>query len=169
MVQGRLAKIQGTTRPDNVWPEVWTKIGKATDKREEQEWVNEKPKLDNARRLGGICFIDPEDGEYEETIKNARRKLEVHVGAAFKVTSYIVITMNLEFNCMCLKNREEESLVWPGAAFSLLLSPVVLLSSSSLVGGAAFHTLSLSSEEKCCFPEMYQDKKHIDSFLLLPK
>ena len=25
----KLAKIQRTTRPDHVWPEVWTKIGKA--------------------------------------------------------------------------------------------------------------------------------------------
>ena len=25
----RLTKIQATTRPDHVWPEVWTKIGKA--------------------------------------------------------------------------------------------------------------------------------------------
>ena len=131
VVRGRLANIQGTNTPDNVWPEEWTKIGKATDKREEKEWVNEKPKLDNARRLRCISFIDPEDGEYKETIKNARRKLEVHVGAAFKVTSFIVITMNLKCNCMCLKNREEESLGWA----------VVLLSH--------FFFLLL-----CCFPPL---------------
>ena len=34
-----------------------------------------KPKLDNARRLG-IYFIDPDDRELEEIIKNAGRKLE---------------------------------------------------------------------------------------------
>ena len=44
-------KIQTTTRPDYVWPEVWTKIGKAAQNREKQEWVKEKPKLDNARKL----------------------------------------------------------------------------------------------------------------------
>ena len=33
----------------------------------------EKPKLDNARRLRGIYFIDPVDKEFKETIKNARR------------------------------------------------------------------------------------------------
>ena len=39
---------------DYVWPEVWTKIGKAAQNREKQEWAKEKPKLDNARRLRGI-------------------------------------------------------------------------------------------------------------------
>ena len=32
-----------------------------------------KPKLDNARRLRGIYFIDPEDIEFKGTIKNARK------------------------------------------------------------------------------------------------
>ena len=36
-----------------MWPEVWTKIGKAAQYREKQEWKNEKPKLDNNRRLRG--------------------------------------------------------------------------------------------------------------------
>ena len=29
----------------------------------------------------GIHFIDPEDGEFQETIKNARKKLEVFFGS----------------------------------------------------------------------------------------
>ena len=78
----RPTKIQTTTRPENLWPEVWSKMGKAAQKREKQEWANEKEKLDDARRLRGIYFIDPEDGAYKETIKNARKKLEVSVGAA---------------------------------------------------------------------------------------
>ena len=32
--------------------------------------------LDNARRLRGIYFIDHDDEEHKETLKNARRKLE---------------------------------------------------------------------------------------------
>ena len=59
----RLTKVQTTTRPDR--PEVWAKIGKAAQNREKQEWKNEKPKLDNARRLRGICFIDPDDQDYK--------------------------------------------------------------------------------------------------------
>ena len=42
-------KIQTTTRPDHVCPEVWTKIGEAAQNRDNQDWANEKPKLNNAR------------------------------------------------------------------------------------------------------------------------
>ena len=38
--------------------------------------------LDNARKLRGISFIDPEDKEFKETIKNARKKLETPVAPA---------------------------------------------------------------------------------------
>ena len=78
----RLTKIQATTRPDHAWPEVWTKIGKAAQNREKQERAKEKPKLDNAQRLRGIYFIDPDDEEYKETLKNETRKLERSMAAA---------------------------------------------------------------------------------------
>ena len=38
--------------------------------------------LDNARNLRGIYFIDPEEKEFQETIKNARKKLETSVAPA---------------------------------------------------------------------------------------
>ena len=38
--------------------------------------------LNNARKLRGIYFIDPEDTEFKETIKNARKKLETSVAPA---------------------------------------------------------------------------------------
>ena len=41
--------------------------------KEKQKWSSGKPKLDNARRLRGIYFIDPEDKEFEETIRKARK------------------------------------------------------------------------------------------------
>ena len=34
VVRERPTKIQATTRPDKVWPEVWTKIGKSAQKSE---------------------------------------------------------------------------------------------------------------------------------------
>ena len=37
----------------------------------------EKPTLDNARRLRGSYFIDPDDEEFKLTMKNASGKLEV--------------------------------------------------------------------------------------------
>ena len=51
-------------------------------RKEKQKWAIEKPKLDNARRLRGIYFIDPEDEEFKRTMKNARRKLEIPMPAA---------------------------------------------------------------------------------------
>ena len=48
-------------------------------KKKKQKWSNE---LDNARKLRGIYFIDPEDKEFKETIKNFRKKLETPMATA---------------------------------------------------------------------------------------
>ena len=48
-------------------------IGKKCELREKHKWAIEKPKLNKARRLRGIYFIDPEDKEFKETIWNARK------------------------------------------------------------------------------------------------
>ena len=75
VIQGKgLTKIQATTRPDYVWPEIWSGMSKAAEKKEKQEWTIEKPKLDNARKLRDIYFIKPEDGEYKEITKKNSRK-----------------------------------------------------------------------------------------------
>ena len=57
-------------------------MGKNVKLKEKQKWSNEKLHLDNARKLRGIYFIDPEDMELKETIKNARKKLETPVAPA---------------------------------------------------------------------------------------
>ena len=54
----------------------------ASKRQEKQKWSIEKPKLDNARRLRGIYFIDLGDGEFKDIMKNARRKMEVPMPAA---------------------------------------------------------------------------------------
>ena len=51
-------------------------MGKHAKLKEKQKWSEEKLHLENARKLRGIYFIDPEDKEFKETIKNARKKLE---------------------------------------------------------------------------------------------
>ena len=51
-------------------------MGKNAKLKEKQKWSIEKPKFDDARRLRGIYFIDPEGKEFKETIGNARKKLE---------------------------------------------------------------------------------------------
>ena len=82
MVRGEIDKRQATSRPDHLWPELWNKMGKNAKLKETQKWFNEKPKLDNATRLRGIYFIDPEDKEFKETIRNARKKLETPMAQA---------------------------------------------------------------------------------------
>ena len=78
----RLTRKQLTSRPDHLWPEFWENLGRNSKLKERQKWSLEKPQLDNARRLRGIYFIDPEDKEFKETIKNARKKLETSVAPA---------------------------------------------------------------------------------------
>ena len=58
-------------------------MGKHAKLKEKQKWSNEKLHLENARKLRGISFIDPEDKEFKKkTIKNARKKLETSVAPA---------------------------------------------------------------------------------------
>ena len=78
----RLTKRQVTSRPDHLWTELWTKLGRNAKLREKQKWSIEKPNLDNFRKLGEIYFIDPEDKGFNETIRNARKKLETPVAPA---------------------------------------------------------------------------------------
>ena len=48
---------------------------KAAQNRENRNGEKKKPKLDKARRLRGIYFIDPDDDDvYKETLKNEGRK-----------------------------------------------------------------------------------------------
>ena len=72
----RLTRKQLISRPDHLWPELWEKMGKNAKLKEKQKWSHEKLHLDNVRKLRGIYFIDPEDKEFKETIKNACKKLE---------------------------------------------------------------------------------------------
>ena len=78
----RLTRKQLTSRPDHPWPELWKSMGKHAKLKEKQKWSNEKLHLENGRKLRGIYFIDPEDKEIKETIKNARKKLETSVAPA---------------------------------------------------------------------------------------
>ena len=79
---GRLTRKQLTSRPDHLWPELWKSMGKHAKLKEKQKWSEERVHLENARKLRGFYFIDPENTELKETIKNARKKLETSVAPA---------------------------------------------------------------------------------------
>ena len=76
VVRDGLTRKQLRSRPDYLWPELWEKMGKNANLKEKQKWSHEKHQLDNARKLRGIYSIDPEDKDFKETIKNARKKLK---------------------------------------------------------------------------------------------
>ena len=92
MWSGRgLTRKQLTSRPDNPWPELWKSMGKHAKLKEKQKWSEEKLHLENARKLRGIYFIDPEDTEFKESIKNARKKLEHHWLLLFHVKFWRIV------------------------------------------------------------------------------
>ena len=57
-------------------------MGRNAALKEKHKWSCEKPKLDDARRLREIYFIDPEDKEFKEPIKNVRKKLDAPMAPA---------------------------------------------------------------------------------------
>ena len=55
---------------------------KAAQRKAKQQWAIEKPKLENAQKSRRTYFIDPDDEEFIETMKNARKTLELPTEAA---------------------------------------------------------------------------------------
>ena len=54
----RLTRKQTTSRPDIVWPDMWNHMSDAAKSKTQQKWAIEKLKLNNARQLRGIFFIE---------------------------------------------------------------------------------------------------------------
>ena len=69
----RLTRKQLTSRPDHLCPELWTKLGRNAKQKERQKWSHEELHL--------------EDKEFNETIKNARKKLETPMAPAMPCTT----------------------------------------------------------------------------------
>ena len=73
MVREELTIIQAATRLDHLWPEMVVRhVKSSSTKGKRQQWPIEKPTLDNARKLRGIYFIDPDDGELKVTTQKKR-------------------------------------------------------------------------------------------------
>ena len=47
----------------------------AAQQKEKLKWAVEKPKLDNARSLRGIYFIDPADAEFKKTVEKIAERV----------------------------------------------------------------------------------------------
>ena len=72
----RLTRKQTTSRPDTLWPEIWKDMSEASKRKEMQKCAIEKPKLDNARKMFGIYYIDPADQEFGEIVKKKKKRVE---------------------------------------------------------------------------------------------
>ena len=88
-----------------LWTELWRGMARNAKLKERQKWSHEKPKLDNARKLRGIYFIDHEDKEFRETIKNARKKLETPMAPAVPCKT----SKNSQHGATCGKSNEIKS------------------------------------------------------------
>ena len=82
MWSGERLTTKLTSRPDHLWPESWKTMGNNAKLKEKQKWSSEKLHLENTRKLRGIYFIDPEDKEFNENIKDACKKLETSIAPA---------------------------------------------------------------------------------------
>ena len=81
--RGRLQKFKQLPDSDCLRPEIWSRMSKAAHKKEKASMGHRITKARYAWKLRGNYFIDPEDGEFKETIKkHARQKLEVPMEAA---------------------------------------------------------------------------------------
>ena len=76
-VEGRLTKLQKTSRPDNVWPEIWKVLGKAQKRAARKAWAIEKPLLEAARQRRGIFEVSAEDLDYHKCLSEARSRISI--------------------------------------------------------------------------------------------
>ena len=72
----RLTRKQLTSSLDYLWPELWKSMENNAKLKEKQKLSDEKFHFENARKLRGICCLDPEDKEFKETTKNARKNMK---------------------------------------------------------------------------------------------
>ena len=85
-------------------------MGKHAKLNEKQKWSNAKLHLENARKLRGISFIDPEDTEFKETIKNVRKKLETSVAPAMPCK-----IMKEKLLQWCIQQNQNKTCVYSGS------------------------------------------------------
>ena len=98
-----VTRKQTTSRPDTVWPDMWKHMSDAAKRKAKQKWAIEKPKLDNARHLRGVFFIELEDEDFKDIMKNAKRKFEVPMPAAMPCKT--AINSGGETNCGIGKHK----------------------------------------------------------------
>jgi len=88
-VEGRLTKIQATTRPDSVWPEIWSRMSKKNKQKEIDAWSKEGPARDEERKKRGIIHVpDAEVDDFNRIVADAKEKLAIPPAPAMPVVAY---------------------------------------------------------------------------------
>ena len=79
----RLTKIQATTRLEHLWPENWSRMSEAAQRKEKQQMGHRETEARQCAKVESHLFHWPDDKEFRETIqKSMRKKLELLVEAA---------------------------------------------------------------------------------------
>ena len=88
-VEGRLTRVQTTTRPDNIWPEVWKSLSAKAKKKAIWEWDRECTRRDALRSKRGIHDIpNAEVDEYTKTLARAALKHSIPPAPAMPTVAY---------------------------------------------------------------------------------
>ena len=96
LVSGRLTKIQKTTRPDHIWTEIWTMMGRK-DREKEIKWWNEECKRRAQARTEKSTWTEIPDAELDEYNKiraKARKKHSLPPAPAMPVIPYACYAKN---------------------------------------------------------------------------
>ena len=77
-VKGRLTRKQKTSRPGNVYTEVWSSLSPGDQKKARALWPALRKTLEAARKKRGIYTVQDEQiDDYQHTIAEARQKLKL--------------------------------------------------------------------------------------------
>ena len=69
-----------TSRPDDVWPDMWKRMSDASKRKAKQKWAIEKPKLENGRHQWVKEISDATSNALQNTSKLPRWNLPQHSG-----------------------------------------------------------------------------------------
>ena len=87
-VEGRLTKTQETTRPGNVWPEVWRTMSQKQKQKARSSRAEVNKRREEGRNARGIKNIpDEEVDAYTKVLSETRQKLALPDAPAMPVTS----------------------------------------------------------------------------------
>ena len=95
---GRLTRVQATTRPESVWVETWESMSKKGRKKAIEQWKEEKPRRDSERRRSAKLDHIPfeEIDEFEKCLADAKQAHSIPAAPAMPTLPYSGISCSTE-------------------------------------------------------------------------